>query len=261
MSKKRKITELIGRVIEMKDDKRRYLVMPLEIRNFDGILGTISGRLSFSDVMYKDTVVIMPLDEVPTERRKLKDSDVEEGKDFVVRNIRPEDTERVKLLNDSMSKVLENTKKLYRNLTELEELERKQADLQAKIDKLKNDNSAPLSKWKRPANKAYLLELCRDEVETLNAKKRLEDPNRPLYKTSLTGGSNATKKEVLELLKVTNKPLYYRYGLGYRGAKAYLVTKEEAINAWLHGRNGGFVDMFENENMIQINEYSSNDMW
>lgn len=260
MIKKRKISELVGRVIEMKDDKKRYLVMPLELRSFDGILGTIEGRISFNDVVSKDSVVIMPLDEIPNERRKLN-ANLEEGESFVVRNIRPEDKERVKLLNNSMSLVLDNTKKLYRNLTELEELEAKYAELGERINKLKQSNSEPLSKWKRPANKSYFLELCRNEVEVLNAKKRLEDPSRPLYKTSLTGSSNATKIEVLELLKVTQKPLYYRFGLAYRGARVIPVTREEAIEAWLHGRNGGFIDMDEYQDKIEINEYSSNDMW
>ncbi|MBQ3422072.1 MAG: hypothetical protein IJH34_10475 [Romboutsia sp.] len=262
MSKQRKITELVGRVVELKSDNKRYLVMPLELREkaLKETLGTIKGRISSSDLIYQNRVVLMPLGEIPEERLK-KDESFIEGQDFIVRNIRPEDMEQVKILNDSMSKVLDNIKKLYRNLTELKELEQKQLELEEKIKKLKTNNAEPLGKWDRPANKAYLLELTKNEIETLNAKKRLEDPNRHLYKTSLTGESNATKKEVLELLKVTTKPIYYRYGFSYRGAEAKPVTRDEAIRAWLHGRNGGFVDMDEYEDKVVINEYSSNDMW
>lgn len=263
MSKQRNITELVGRVVEMKDDNKRYLVMPLELRGeeFNSIIGKIEGKLSSEDLIYKDRVVIMPLNEVPEQRKKLSNAIVE-GKDFIVRNIRPEDVEKVKILNESMSTVLNNIKKLYRNLTELKKLEEKQLELQSKIDKLKNENSDPLSKWSRPVNNAYLLELYRDEVKTLNAKERLKDKNRPLYSTSLTGGSNATKKDVLELLKVTEKPIYYRYGFAFRGAQIHPITREKAIDIWCNGGpNGGFLDMDEYTDKIEINEYSSNDMY
>lgn len=263
MAKQRKITELVGRVIEMKNDKKRYLVMPFELRGeaFASKLGTIEGRVSSQDLIYKNTVIIVPLNEMPTQRIQLG-SDIVEGKDFIVRNAKPEEVERIKLLNTSMSLVLENTKKLYRNLTELKELERKQLEISKKIDTLKKHNSVYLNRWDRPANKSYLLELYKNELDVLNAKERLKDKNRPLYKISLTGSSNATKRDVLELLKVTDKPIYYRYGLSYRGATSKRITREKAIDIWVNGGpNGGFMDMFECDNSIDINEYSSNDMW
>lgn len=263
MCKQRKITELVGRVVEMKDDNKRYLVMPFELRGdgFKSIIGTIEGKLSSEDLIYKDKVVIIPLDEIPEERRQLN-SNVIEGKDFVVRNIRPEDVEKVKILNASMSTVLNNMKKLYRNLTELKKLEEKKLELESKISQLNDINYEPLSKWSRPASRAYLLELYRDEIATLNAKERLKDENRPLYNTSLTGGSNATQKDVLELLKVTEKPIYYRYGFAFKGAKASPITREKAVDIWCNGGpNGGFMDMDEYTDKIEINEYSSNDMY
>lgn len=263
MNRQRKITEVVGRVVEMNSDNKRYLVMPLELREkeLNSIIGTIKGKISSTDLIYKDKVVIMPLEEIPEQRRKLSD-DIVEGKDFIVRNIRPEDIERVKLLNSSMSLVLDNIKKLYRNLTDLKELENKHSELESKIKKLKDINSEPLNKWERPAKNAYLLELCRNEIKILNARKRLEDKDRPLYKTSLTSNSNATKIDVLELLKISDKPTYYRYGFSFRGAKAKLITREKAIDIWENGgSNGGFLDMSEDLNTITINEYSSNDMY
>lgn len=263
MCKQRNITELVGRIVELKNDGKRYLVMPLELRGeaFNNVIGTIKGRLSSKDLVYKNRVVIMPLIGLPEERKKVDNSFLE-GKDFIVRNIRPEDVEKVNLLNKSMSEVLNNIKKLYRNLTELRELEKKQSEIESKISKLKDINSEPLGKWSRPANNAYLLELYRNEIEILDAKERLNDKNRPLYKTSLTGGSNASKADVLELLKVTDKPIYYRYGFSYRGATAKPITREKAIDIWNNGGlNGGFIDMSEYTNQIEINEYSSNDMY
>lgn len=259
----RNITELVGRVVELKSDNKRYLVMPLELRDkeLNAILGKIEGRVSSQDLVYKERVVIMPLDEIPEQRIKLGTS-VVEGEHFVVRNIKPEEVERVKQLNNSMSLVLDNLKKVYRNLTELKELEKKQMEIESKIKKVKDINSVPLNRWSRPASKAYLLELYRNDVEISKAKGRLKDKNRPLYKTSLTGGSNATSRDVLELLKVTDKPLYYRYGFAYRGAKESPITREKAITIWTKGGlNGGFIDMSEDKDSIIINEYSSNDMW
>lgn len=40
--------------------------------NLNDILGTIEGRLSNQDLIYKNRVVIMPLEEVPEKRRKAK---------------------------------------------------------------------------------------------------------------------------------------------------------------------------------------------
>lgn len=263
MKNQRNITELVGNIVEMIDDNKRYLVMPLELRSedFDNVIGTIEGEVTFEDLVYKETVVIMPLVGVPEARRKLGKKKLE-GKDFIVKDIRPEDEEMVKVLNESMLEVLSNTKKLYENLTEIKEFERQQRELESKIKQLKDNNSEPWNKWARPAKKAYLLELCRNEVEKIEAKKRLDDPNRPLYKTSLTGDSNATKADVLELLKETTKPTYYRYGFAYRGAKAKLIERQRAIDIWQDGGpNGGFLDMDEEIDKIIINEYSSNDMY
>lgn len=263
MKNQRNITELVGNIVEMMDDNKRYLVMPFELRGkaFDDIIGTIEGEITFKDLVYKNIVVIMPLAELPEERRQLGVKKLE-GVDFVVKDIRLEEEERVKLLNESMSEVLNNTKKLYENLTEIKELERQQRELESKINKLKDNNSEPLDKWSRPANNSYLLELCRNEVGKLEAKKRLEDPDRPLYKTSLTGKSNASKIDVLELLEITEKPIYYRYGFAYRGAKASSISREKAIDIWNNGGpNGGFIDMDEYADKIEINEYSSNDMY
>lgn len=94
----------------------------------------------------------------------------------------------------------------------MRELEKRKLEIDSKINKLKSTNSVPMARWTRPTKNAYLLELCKNESAALSAKERLKDKNRPLYETSLTGESNATEREVLELLKVTKKPIYYRYG-------------------------------------------------
>ena len=263
MKEQRNVTELVGNVIEMIEDNKRFLVMPFELRgdSFDNIIGTIEGEVTYDDLVYKNRVVIIPLEELP-ETRKQATSKLVEGVDFIVSDIRPEEEDRVKLLNESMLEVLENTKELYKNLTQIKELEEKERELKNRIKKLRDSNSVYYDKWSRPANNSYLLELCRKEVKKLDAKKRLEDPDRPLYKTSLTGKSNATKEDVLELLKQTSKPTYYRFGFAYRGAKAELIEKQRAIDIWQNGgRNGGFLDMTEEKDKIVINEYSSNDMY
>lgn len=263
MNKQRNLTELVGRVVELKEDNKRYLVMPFELRghDFKSIIGTIEGRVTYKDLMYEDTIALIPLDEVPKQRRKHGDL-LLEGKNFTVRNAMPKERERIEILNQSMLLVLDNMKELYTNLTELKKLEQKQAKIQTEISKLKDTNSGPLDKWARPADNAYLLELYKNEINTIKAKERLKDPNRPLYHTSLVGKSNAGKAEVLELLKTTDKKLYHRYGLSYRGAKAKPITREQAIHMWLHGGpNHGFIDMDEEKDSVIIGEYSSNDMY
>lgn len=112
MSKQRKITELVGRVVELKGDNKRYLVLPMELREkgLNAILGTIEGRVTSEDVIYKGVVVLMPLDGLADERRKY-DSSTVEGTHFIVRNAKPEEMGKIKVLNDSMSLVLDNVKK------------------------------------------------------------------------------------------------------------------------------------------------------
>lgn len=79
-----------------------------------------------------------------------------------------------------------------------------------------------------------------------------------LYKISLIGSSNATRREALELLKITKKSIYYRYGIACRWTKANSVTRGETIGRW---QIRGLIDMAEYYDKIIIKEYSSNDMY
>lgn len=263
MSKKRKLIELIGRVIELKSDNKRYLVMPLELRGdeFRSMIDKTKGEASDKDLIYNDRVVLMPLNEVPEKRLKVMNTK-EENIDFIVRNVKPEEKQVVDSLNESMTIVLNNVKTITKNLHEIRQLEKQQAEIEAKLKKLNDQNSVPFSKWARPAHRAHILELYKEDMEVINAKNRLEDEDRPLYKTSLTGKSNATKTDVSELLKVTDKSMFYRMGFAYRGAKASEITREKALDIWNNGApGGGFLDMEELSDRIIINEYSSNDMY
>ena len=80
------------------------------------------------------------------------------------------------------------------------------------------------------------------------------------YSTISSKCCNCKKEEMLEFMKTTDKPFKYTYGFKYRRPTTYLVqiSREEAIN---HLMNDCLCDVEETEKYIDINSYSSNDMW
>ena len=72
--------------------------------------------------------------------------------------------------------------------------------------------------------------------------------------------SNCSKDEILDLVKITNKPCKYTYGFKYRNPTTYEVpiSREEAIKTIT---NDIVIDVTEREDFIDINGYSEMDMW
>jgi hypothetical protein len=73
--------------------------------------------------------------------------------------------------------------------------------------------------------------------------------------------SNCTKEQAVELIKSTEKPIRYTYGLEYRNPTTcrVLIDKEKALEYM--GDKYALVDCTEYDDWIHIKEYSSNDMW
>lgn len=65
-------------------------------------------------------------------------------------------------------------------------------------------------------------------------------------------------EKAIKIVKDTEKEIYYRYGFSYKGAEKKLISKDVAIKK-LEER--GWLDFYENNNDILINEYSENDMF
>lgn len=72
--------------------------------------------------------------------------------------------------------------------------------------------------------------------------------------------SNCSYDEIMNLIKTTDKPFKYTYGLSYRHPTTDHVpmTREDAIKEL---KSKGFTDVTEHEDYIHINSYSDNDMW
>lgn len=68
------------------------------------------------------------------------------------------------------------------------------------------------------------------------------------------------REKAIDFIANSAKPCVYTYGLKYRKPTTYEVniTKEQAINCI---RNESLIDIKEYEDKIDINAYSSNDMW
>lgn len=79
-----------------------------------------------------------------------------------------------------------------------------------------------------------------------------------LTKMSFFDGTLDIKK-AKELVNSTNKKLTYRYGLAYRGAEEHFISKDQALD--ILDNNNGLLDVREFEDKINLNEYSTNDMW
>lgn len=68
----------------------------------------------------------------------------------------------------------------------------------------------------------------------------------------------ATKDEVENFLKTTNKPFKYTYGFEYRNPTTHRVpiTREQALKYWHE-----CADVCEYDDFVHIQQFSANDMW
>lgn len=73
------------------------------------------------------------------------------------------------------------------------------------------------------------------------------------------GYKNLSKKEIVDFLKKTKKPIKYTYGLEYRRPTICKepVSKKEAVKAFLKH----WSDVTEYDEYVYIQSYSANDMW
>ena len=130
---------------------------------------------------------------------------------------------------------LSDNKKIEKLLSEIEEIKGKNIEYRDKINKL-----------------AFDLSVC---VE--------EDKNKvsPITEIEMSFYNNTLNIPLALAIVQANKnrPLYYRYGFGYRGAEKKKITKDKAIEI-LKG-NYNFTDFRASANEILINQYSDNDMF
>ncbi len=77
---------------------------------------------------------------------------------------------------------------------------------------------------------------------------------------SLMGKTEYSKEDVLKILKETDKPIKYTFGLGYRSPTIHKIpyTNEQAVKTFTD--KSGMCDVDEYEDYIHLNEFSSNDL-
>ena len=138
-------------------------------------------------------------------------------------------------------------------------------DLDAQINKLQGE-IAKLQSLKNECSNN--MRKVSDSLRlALAEEKMLEDIER--YKKQVTG------KEILSMsfykgtlntamaiaiIQKTSRKCRYTYGLKYRNptTRDVFISKEKAIE---HIRKGSFIDVAFKDDVIDINEYSDNDMW
>lgn len=81
-----------------------------------------------------------------------------------------------------------------------------------------------------------------------------------LFHHDFFDGPRKTNKEIKDFLSATTKPIKYTYGLKYRNPTTYMVHKSLA-EALEIVDNEGLLTVNEYEDYIDMNAYSSNDMW
>ena len=88
-----------------------------------------------------------------------------------------------------------------------------------------------------------------DELITLSFMNRSGGPEKKY-----------NKDRALALLHLSEKPIKYTHGLGYRGPSIHNepITKDKALEII---EKESLIDIRENEEYIHINTYSKNDMW
>lgn len=88
-----------------------------------------------------------------------------------------------------------------------------------------------------------------DELVTLSFMNRSGDPEKKY-----------NKDRALALIHLSEKPIKYTHGLGYRNPSTHNqpITKDKALKII---KKEILIDITENEEDIHINTYSKNDMW
>lgn len=69
--------------------------------------------------------------------------------------------------------------------------------------------------------------------------------------------SNCSKDEALHFIETTKKPLYYRYGFGFKGAEKQPISREKAIEYF---KKDPCTDVNEYDDYVVVNQYSANDL-
>ncbi len=139
----------------------------------------------------------------------------------------------------SMAKIYEQSlsdnKKIEKLMAEIEEIKSKKKENNEKIKKFSFDISVYIEEEK---NKV-------DAKTEVNMSFNTGNLNIPL---------------AIAIVKANkNRPLYYRYGLGYKGAEKQKITKDKAVEILLEGYS--LTDFRASGTEILINQYSDNDMW
>ena len=139
----------------------------------------------------------------------------------------------------SMAKIYEQSlsdnKKIEKLMAEIEEIKGKKKENNEKIKKFSFDISVYIEEEK---NKV-------DAKTEVNMSFNTGNLNIPL---------------AIAIVKANkNRPLYYRYGLGYKGAEKQKITKDKAVEILLEGYS--LTDFRASGTEILINQYSDNDMW
>ena len=139
----------------------------------------------------------------------------------------------------SMAKIYEQSlsdnKKIEKLMAEIEEIKGKKKENNEKIKKFSFDISVYIEEEK---NKV-------DAKTEVNMSFNTGNLNIPL---------------AIAIVKANkNRPLFYRYGLGYNGAEKQKITKDKAVEILLEGYS--LTDFRASGTEILINQYSDNDMW
>ena len=66
------------------------------------------------------------------------------------------------------------------------------------------------------------------------------------------------KEKAKDAINTSEKLLFYRHGLGYRGAEKHAISKQRAMEII---DTESMLDIDEYENEIILNTYSANDMY
>ena len=80
-----------------------------------------------------------------------------------------------------------------------------------------------------------------------------------LLKYPLMGKGNCTRDEIVEFLRTTEKPILYTFGLKYRDptTRDVEISNKRAVELF----NTHFSDVEEKEEYVDLNCFSSNDLY
>lgn len=146
----------------------------------------------------------------------------------------------------------------YNSKLKINDLDVQINKLQGEITKLQGLKNEYINNMRKVSDSLRLALAEEKMLEDIEEYKKQVTGKEVLNMSFYDGTLNVTK--AIAIIQKTSRKCRYTYGLKYRNptTRDVIITKEKAIEKI---KTGSLIDIHFREDVIDINEYSANDMW